>query len=188
MAQADTSRELGRPEQGRQSRALIRAYRFLFLCGIVLGFDLGAELEVALSLPASLTLPAGLHLVAEFAAWTGLAVAFVRLRAEVRSLAAGAQADRARLLALRGAFDGLMHKRFTAWGLTPAERDVALLTLRGLKIAEIAEARGVREGTVKAQLSTIFRKSGVATRTEFVALFIDEFLDLGAGPAPSVPA
>ena len=90
-------------------------------------------------------------------------------------------ADRARTLsALRDSFDDLVRDRFAAWGLSDAERDVALLAFRGLRIGEIAEARGTREGTVKAQLSAVFRKAGVTTRAEFMALFVDEFLDIGA--------
>ncbi|TCO69391.1 hypothetical protein EV655_11520 [Rhodovulum euryhalinum] len=43
--------------------------------------------------------------------------------------------------------------------------------------------RGTREGTVKAQMSAILHKSGVKTRAEFLALFMDEFIDLGVGSA-----
>lgn len=76
----------------------------------------------------------------------------------------------------------MLHRRFADWGLSPAERDVALLTVRGLKIADIARLRKSQQGTIKSQLSMIFRKSGVSNRTEFVASFIDELLDLSANP------
>lgn len=84
------------------------------------------------------------------------------------------------LSALRGQFDGLLNAKFDEWGLSAAERDVALLSFRGLRIAEIAEARGTREGTVKAQLSAIFHKAGVRTKAEFMAQFMDVFLDFAA--------
>jgi DNA-binding CsgD family transcriptional regulator len=73
--------------------------------------------------------------------------------------------------------------RFDEWELTSSERDVALLSFRGMKTAEIAAARGTRVGTVKAQLSSVFHKAGVSTKSEFLALFMDAFLDLGAADA-----
>lgn len=83
------------------------------------------------------------------------------------------------LAALRACFDDLVKARFDQWALSQAERDVALLAFRGLRISEIAELRGTREGTVKAQLSSVFHKAGVTTRAEFLALFMGEFLDFG---------
>lgn len=89
--------------------------------------------------------------------------------------------------AFRAEFDDLIARRFDEWRLTAAVRDVALLSLRGLRIGEIAKARETRDGTVKAQLSAAFHKAGVGTRAEFLALFIDEFLDFGASAAVPDP-
>ena len=99
-----------------------------------------------------------------------------------RSLARS-RIDREHLTAIRGDFDRLLQERFREWDLTPAESDVALLTIRGMKIADIARMRHAHDGTVKSQLSTIYRKSGTTTRTEFVARFIDDFLDHSASHA-----
>ena len=54
-------------------------------------------------------------------------------------------------------------------GLTPAEQEVAALTLRGFSNAAIALRRGTATRTVANQVASIFRKSGVASRSEFVA-------------------
>lgn len=97
--------------------------------------------------------------------------------------------EKARLLAcLRGHFDEIIDERFRAWGLSAAERDIALLSLRGFGIGEIARMRDTRDGTVKAQLSAVYRKSGVAGRPELLALFMDEFLDYGAAEEATAPA
>lgn len=93
----------------------------------------------------------------------------------------------ATLSALRACFDDLINARFEKWSLSQAERDVALLAFRGLRISEIATLRGTREGTVKAQMSSVFHKAGVTTRAEFLALFMDEFLDFGAASAAEDP-
>lgn len=155
----------------------------LFLSGMILFFDLGGELHAFISYPDSVSGQMLLHLAAEITATLGLGMAFALIRADLRRSKADQQADRERLSAIRADFDRMMRRRFTDWGLSPAERDVALLTVRGLKIADIAEMRGAHQGTIKSQLSTIFRKSGVSNRTEFVASFIDELLDLAASDA-----
>lgn len=161
-----------------RSRAMRLASALLFLCGMILAFDVGGELHGTLLYPRSVSAIVWAHLVFEILASAGLGWAFLLTRREMRAMRTDHQADRDRLRAIRDDFDRFLHERFQAWRLSPAECDVALLTIRGLKIAEIAGIRHAHVGTIKSQLSAIFRKSGVSTRTEFVARFIDEFLDL----------
>lgn len=54
--------------------------------------------------------------------------------------------------------------------LTDAERDVALRVVEGQSNAAIAEARGTHVRTVANQLAALFRKLGVASRSELRAL------------------
>lgn len=173
-------------QQVRQRMRVIST--LLFLCGMVLFFDLGSELHALVSYPASFSTAVLIHLAAEVVATIGLGLAFTLIRADLRRSRAEQQADRERLSAIKSDFDRMVQRRFSDWGLSPAERDVALLTIRGLKIADIAQMRNAHSGTVKSQLSTIFRKSGVSNRTEFVASFIDELLDLAAQPKADEPA
>ena len=83
------------------------------------------------------------------------------------------------LTALRSDFDGLLQQRFEQWDFSSAERDVALLMLRGLSMTEIADLRETRSGTVKVQAHNVFKKSGVNSRVAFTSLFMEEFIDLG---------
>ena len=85
---------------------------------------------------------------------------------------------------LRGEMDNFVRGKFDDWTLRPAERDIAMYILKGLSVADIATARATAEGTVKAQTSNIFRKTGVSSRTELMSLFMDEFLDVGANLEP----
>ena len=72
--------------------------------------------------------------------------------------------------------------------LSQAEREVALFALKGLNIARIAELRGAREGTVKAQLSSVYAKAGAAGKHELLAGFVEDFLDRAeSGSARSGP-
>ncbi|KNG95211.1 helix-turn-helix transcriptional regulator [Pseudaestuariivita atlantica] len=81
--------------------------------------------------------------------------------------------------AARGAMTELMDERFDDWGLTPSERDVAIFSLKGLSIAEIAAIRATSDGTVKAQCAAIYRKAGVSGRSQLMSLFIDDLLGPG---------
>jgi DNA-binding CsgD family transcriptional regulator len=85
----------------------------------------------------------------------------------------------AQLRAARGAFMEVMEENFADWGLTAAERDVALFMIKGLSTSEIAGLRNTSEGTVKAQTNAIYRKAGVSGRPQLLSLFIEDLLDDG---------
>jgi DNA-binding CsgD family transcriptional regulator len=76
-----------------------------------------------------------------------------------------------------GAFMELLEERFADWGLTAAERDVALFAIKGLNTQEIAVLRSTSEGTVKAQTNAIYRKAGVTGRPQLLSLFIEDLVD-----------
>lgn len=83
------------------------------------------------------------------------------------------------LASARGALGDVIAAQFTQWGLTPAERDVGFLALKGLDVAEIAEVRGAASGTVRAQLTRIYAKAGVTGRAQFAAWFVEDLLGEG---------
>ena len=82
----------------------------------------------------------------------------------------------ARLRRASGAFMELLAERFEEWGLTPAEKDVALFAIKGLSTGEIGVLRNTSEGTVKAQTNAIYRKAGVSGRSQLLSLFIDDLM------------
>ncbi len=73
----------------------------------------------------------------------------------------------------KSAFRDVLEMRFKAWALTPAERDVALFSIKGFSTHDIAQFRGVSEGTIKAQSNAIYRKAGVSGRAQLLSVFID---------------
>jgi DNA-binding CsgD family transcriptional regulator len=81
----------------------------------------------------------------------------------------------------RGALSDVIDQQFQSWALTPAERDVGFLALKGLDVAEIAELRGAAQGTVRAQLTRIYSKAGVSGRAQFAAFFVEDLLGAGVG-------
>lgn len=96
---------------------------------------------------------------------------------EIRQLVLRARVANASLAEARAGFSSLVQDRFEAWGLTGAEREVALLVLKGFETAEIARLRNTATGTVRAQVSRIYEKSGKSSRGQFVASFIDVLID-----------
>ncbi len=75
-----------------------------------------------------------------------------------------------------GAFETVLQEHFDQWALTASERDVARLAIKGLSIAEMADLRGSKEGTIKAHSAAIYRKAGVTGRLELLSLFIEEIM------------
>ncbi len=69
------------------------------------------------------------------------------------------------LLLASGEFEKLLKMKFKLWGLTRAEKEVALLSIKGFSTAEIAKLRDKSEGTIKSQNAAIYRKSGMSGRT-----------------------
>ena len=80
------------------------------------------------------------------------------------------------LMVASGAFAELVAQHFDEWKLTPSERDVALLAIKGYSIAEMARLRDTREGTIKTQCNAIYRKAGVSGRPQLLSLFIEELM------------
>ena len=79
---------------------------------------------------------------------------------------------------------GAVDEHFSEWGLTSAEKEIALLVLRGLSYKEVAGVRGTAERTVRHQALAIYRKAGVAGRAEMAAVFLSDVL---AGQGPQRP-
>ena len=70
----------------------------------------------------------------------------------------------------------VIQKQFDTWQLTPSEKEVASLLLKGLSFDEIANVRNTKEKTVRQQATAIYRKSGLNSRHEFAAWFFEDFL------------
>lgn len=102
--------------------------------------------------------------------WVGTAISVRKIAAVLKR----SDDVEARLQVASQAFQDLLEDAFDRWDVTEAERDVAILTLKGLSISEIAEARGTRPGTVRAQSVALYRKAGVGNRLQLLSIFMDE--------------
>lgn len=124
----------------------------------------------------------GFHIGIEaFAALSLLAAIVLEVRVLLGLLRRKAQLEHS-LTLTRAAVHEVIEAHFDVWRLSASERDVAGFLVKGLGIPEIAELRGCAEGTVKAHLNAIYRKSGARNRGELLSLVIDSLIDgRGAG-------
>lgn len=102
----------------------------------------------------------------------GVALGWLAFRQSLRR----SRRAEAQMRAASGAFMELVSDRFDEWGLTPAERDVALFSIKGISTTQIAALRKTSEGTVKAQTNAIYRKAGVSGRPQLLSLFIEDLM------------
>lgn len=91
---------------------------------------------------------------------------------------------------VRQHLDGLSRAiatQFAAWHLSAGEADVASLLLKGLSHKEIARLRDSSEATVRQQAAAIYRKSGLGSRAELSAFFLEDLLPPDASRAAVTP-
>jgi DNA-binding CsgD family transcriptional regulator len=63
--------------------------------------------------------------------------------------------------------------------LTPAEANLATLLARGLSLAQVSSAQNISQHTARAQLKSIFAKTGVSRQAELVRLVLKSVASLG---------
>jgi DNA-binding CsgD family transcriptional regulator len=115
---------------------------------------------------------------------------FLRLTRMARGLQREAQLLEERLAATaedaarwrgeaRDLLEGLgsvIDRQLTRWELTRAEKEVALLLLKGLSHKEVAAVRGVGEATARQQAAAVYRKAGLSGRHDLAAFFLEDLL------------
>ena len=70
-------------------------------------------------------------------------------------------------------FKNEIDQQFSAWKFSKAESEVALLLLKGLSLKEIADTRGSNEKTVRAQCTSVYKKSNLSGRHQLSSYFLD---------------
>ena len=69
------------------------------------------------------------------------------------------------------------------WELTAAEKEVAILVLKGLSHKEVADVRKTSERTARKQARAVYKKAGLDGRAALSAFFLEDLLP-GTGPEP----
>ena len=108
--------------------------------------------------------------------WHGAERSLLEARAaiQVRQAERDAWAARAQT-ALRGLGEAL-DRQFDSWALSPAEKQTALLLLKGFSHKEVAQLTHRGERTARQHAVSIYRKSGLTGRAELAAFFFEDML------------
>ena len=166
------------PESGRLRLMVVAA-----LAAVVVG----GAVDLYLDAPSTLWSPHVLFEGALILYSLGLAVYLLRRwrrtsrslqRTEERLEARQAERDawrrRARSL-LRGLGEEI-DRQFKAWELTPAEKEVALLLVKGHSHKKIAHMTDRSERTSRQHAGSVYEKAGLSGRAELAAFFLEDLM------------
>ncbi|MFN2315674.1 MAG: LuxR C-terminal-related transcriptional regulator [Gemmatimonadales bacterium] len=154
---------------------------------ILVAVVVGGITDLLLDAPTSLL---SLHVLLELALILlsgGTAVFLARGWYLARRSLSGVQADLASRkwereawrASARKALEGLaleVDRQFAEWHLTQAERETALMLLKGFSLMQIARLAGRSERTVRQHAVAVYRKSGLAGRAELSGYFLGDLL------------
>ena len=156
----------------------------LLLVLVLLGTVVGGAIDLALDAPESLL---SAHVLFELTLITVAMATFVLLwrgwwstrqsLAETKQTLEQQRAERdAWRESAESALAGLgraIEQKFEAWNLTPVEREIALLLLKGHSHKQIAYDTDRSERTVRQHAVEIYQKSGLRGRAELAAFFLE---------------
>lgn len=169
---------------------------------ILLAIALGAAVDLVLDRPTTIwslhvVVELGLHLFSLGAAvylwlgWRRTGDSLERSRRELESRASERDAWRARAEKILRGLGEEIDRQLREWALTPAERETALMLLKGYGHKDIAALQGKSERTVRQHAVAVYRKSGLSGRAELSAFFLEDLLlppDAASAPLPSAPS
>jgi DNA-binding CsgD family transcriptional regulator len=156
----------------------------LIVPGILLLVAIGGVVDLVSDRPSSWlsfhviaeVLLLGTSLTFSVVLWRGWWRTSRRLASAQRSLALKQEErdawQRSAESALAG-FGEAVDRQFATWNLTPAEREVALLLLKGHGHKQIAARTGRSERTVRQHAVSVYQKSGLGGRAELAAFFLE---------------
>jgi DNA-binding CsgD family transcriptional regulator len=165
-------------EDPRNIRPLLIAILLVIVTGGVIDLILDAPTALDAHVVFELAMIA-FALASAVLLWRG----WQRAAASLDDVKRALERNRAERDAWRGSaqklLDGLgraIDEQFTRWGLTDAEREVALLLLKGYSHKAIAKATSRSEKTARQHAGAVYRKSGFGGRAELAAFFLEDLL------------
>ena len=117
-----------------------------------------------------------LHFIIELIVFVGISAALIIGTRDLRNLRASLRHETERNKLFSGELAASINEQMDEWRLSPSEKDVAWMIIKGYRFSEIAEVRGVKESTCRLQATSLYAKAGVSGRAEFVAEIIQPLL------------
>jgi DNA-binding CsgD family transcriptional regulator len=108
--------------------------------------------------------------------WVGARRGLQRTQQHLHAREAERDAWRTRATQLLQGLGAEIEAQFARWSLTPTEKEVALLLLKGLGHKEAAAVLDRSERTVRQHSVAVYRKSGLSGRAELAAFFLEDLL------------
>jgi DNA-binding CsgD family transcriptional regulator len=116
-----------------------------------------------------------------YVVWRGqkmLTAENVLLKTNVEQLSADATLWRNEAGRYLNGLTGAIDAQLNRWNLSKAEKEIALLLLKGLSHKEIAQIRNTSERTARQQALAVYEKSNLGGRAELSAFFLEDLLVL----------
>lgn len=157
------------------NRESIARITMVILAGCCTFFALDVVIDVMSS--AELGTLNRVHLVVESVATVSILISLLLLRDYIRVTRAHETSLKASLDAMKQGLNTMILQKVDSLHLTPAEQEVAILTLKGYSLAETASLRGTSEGTVKVQAHAVYRKANVSSRAELILFCIEDAVE-----------
>ena len=108
--------------------------------------------------------------------WQGTGRTLEQTRSTLEARGAERDVWRARAEKFLSGLGEEIDRQFRDWNLTPAERETALLLLKGYGHKEIAVLQDKSERTVRQHSVAVYRKSGLSGRAQLSAFFLEDLL------------
>jgi DNA-binding CsgD family transcriptional regulator len=152
--------------------------------GILLLVAIGGAIDLVLDQPTSWL---SLHVLVEvtlmvvsltfsiilWRAWNRTTHQLARAERTIAASTAERDAWRKSAESALAGFSSAVERQFEKWGLTPVEREVALLLLKGHGHKQVAAQTGRSERTVRQHAVSVYEKSGLGGRAELAAFFLE---------------
>ncbi|HKK28530.1 MAG TPA: LuxR C-terminal-related transcriptional regulator [Gemmatimonadota bacterium] len=159
----------------------------LLLALAFLAMVVGGTVNLVLDAPLSWVSPHAIFEVTTIVFSFGLAVfllrgwreasrALLRTRRELSRKEAERDAWRRSARTVLEGLSVAIDRQFGRWDLTPAEREVALLLIKGHSHKKIADLTHRSERTARQHAGAVYRKAGLSGRAELAAFFLEDLM------------
>jgi DNA-binding CsgD family transcriptional regulator len=169
-------------DQSDRDVPMLRALLALVLLATIVG----GGIDLALDAPKSWSVHVIFELALIIAAlassvflwhgWWRSTRSLVATRQVLAEHAAERDAWRASAEAALAGLGRAIDERFTVWRLTAAEREIAMLLLKGQSHKQIAFETGRSERTVRQHAVAVYQKSRLNGRAELAAFFLEDLM------------
>lgn len=145
---------------------------FQFVCALVFVGELATEVFGLRTTPIPYEWQELIQILASVGLISGVVVtAFYVRRSATRIKSMGKQLDVA-----AGQFENHLGEMFASWDLSQSEQSVAILAMKGFSNAEVSDMRGTSISTIKSQMNSIYKKSGLTNRQQLISFLVEELL------------